>query len=150
MEGYWWRCTSCGFEVQDVPVPGCIRKEMIECEWDQSKLTRACPKCKIPVGMRITYEFPNNPVGTVQVIHIVGLYDPDDAEYVSMLWETVALANPSEPMFQFNYMRGSNPKGLRTVPVLSLDGIGTMLELYQQRTGKSLPFKIVRESAQSA
>ena len=93
--------------------------------------------------MRITYEFPRNPSGAFQVLHMVGLYGEEPAGYVPMLWETAQLSRPGEHFVQFNYIIRKNPSGLNRPPVLSLAEIGDLLQLYEKKTGQSLPFKFV-------
>lgn len=145
MEGYWWQC-GCGHKTKDLSsykggaIPGYIRDEVINSGWNQGSLSQDCPKCHAANSMRITYEFPGSEVGTVQVIHMVGL-DSGDGDYVPMFWETAPVKNPTEPMFQFNYIRGKNATGFNRAAILSLADIRELLELYEQKTGNRLLYR---------
>ena len=149
MDGYWWQC-SCGNKTKclqglEGAVPAHLRR-IIDSGFDQRLLKQDCPKCKGLKSMRITFEFPKNPTGKLQLLHMVGLVW-EDTEYVPMLWEMTPLDNPAKKMFEFNYMTGRNPRGLKTAAVLSLGDIRTLLELYKEKTGKPLPFAFAKAAA---
>jgi hypothetical protein len=144
MAGYWWQCTKSSKQVdfEEVVNQGIVSFfwDVLSLQWDQSLLTQTCLSCR-EKSLRITYKFPREKEETISVIHIVGLRDADE-EYLPMLWEGMPHSNPESSWFDFKYLgdrrkRGAN-LGLSRPAVLSQVELASLLQLYVDKTGKSL------------
>jgi hypothetical protein len=144
LTGYWWECRAgkCQHKTKQLPtqsgsVPSYIRDSLIKSKWNQKLLLQDCKRCGARKSMRITFDFPQNETGKLQVLHMVGL--DEFGKWVPMLWETKRMRG-GQRRLHFNYMNGKNPFGLNRAPVLTPHEIQTLLERYHGKTGK-LPFR---------
>jgi hypothetical protein len=142
--GYWLQCQRkiCKYEGAEYwTVTGCNSAaayiwDKVSKKWDQSLLLMICPKCKRR-SLRITYAFPRREDReVVQVIHVVGIRLGDN--YTPMMWESRPISRPKLQWFQFNYLSGRGPFGLKAPAVLSYAEIRRLFALYRSKTGKQL------------
>jgi hypothetical protein len=105
---------------------------MLPAEWDQSLLTSPCSKCHSGI-LRITYEFPRGDSVVLRVIHVVGLRDEDEDDYIAMMWETQPKDYPGERWFDFKYQIRRSAYGLNRPAVFSREGLRDLFGLYRQK-----------------
>lgn len=134
---YWWECESCGAkpsfpDTVEMQI-GAFIWDRVRKDWDQGLLVRECSKCK-ERSLRIAYDFPQHGL-VFRVKHIVGVQDIES--YVPMMWEFYEIRNPSLSKYQFNYLTGRNPMGLKTAAIVSAEELKRLFMLYCEKTGRS-------------
>ena len=134
MPAYWWKCGACAATAAFGDVsrsPGIahfIWDELVPTNWDQSLRLLACPGCG-GEHLRITYEFPRKDRVELTLVRAVGL-DPNDDDYVPMMWETVPDWPSDDRWFDFKYVKGRRVFGLNKPAVFDREGLRKLFKLY--------------------
>jgi hypothetical protein len=135
---YWWECESCEAKASFLDTVGAqiatFIWDTLSKEWDQELLLRECPQCK-ERRLRIAFDFGRGDGKVFRVNHIVGTYSTES--YVPMMKEFYEVGNPNLCKYDFTYLNGRNPTGLKSPAIVSAQELRDLFRLYCEKTNRN-------------
>ena len=133
--GYWWECESCKEKTSFRDTVGveiaAFIWDTLSNDWDQTLLLRECSRCK-GRRLRITFNFPRQNRSVFRVKHIIGTFITNS--YLAMMWEFYEIGNPNLSKYDFTYLTGRNPYGLKSPAIISSEELKELFNLYRNKT----------------